>query len=126
MVVPQISPVTFIRSLTLFLAASWCAVRTRVQCVMELFVFVRMGGKSSDILVKLLSESVVASLAKFDAAKARCFLDKDRQGLLAVIEASFGTCAPFNKIIRALFSQMQLGESPPLQSDLGAETELQA
>ena len=95
---------------------------------MELFVFVRMGGKSSDILVKLLSESVdlVASLAKFDAAKARCFLDKDRQGLLAVIEASFGTCAPFNKIIRALFSQMQLGESPPLQSDLGAETELQA
>ena len=41
----------------------------------------------------------------FDAGKARCFLDQDRQRLLAVIEASFGTFAPFNKLVRGMFEE---------------------
>ena len=36
-------------------------------------------------------------VARFDAEKAKCRYDRDRQRLLAVIEASFGTTTPFNQ-----------------------------
>ena len=82
---------------------------------MELFVFVRMGGKKNDIIVKLLDEEagkasdrkadMRARLVKFDASRSRCFLDRDRQRLLAVIEASFGTFAPFNSLVRNIFAE---------------------
>ena len=77
---------------------------------MELFVFVRMGGKH--IVVELLSEGgadvLSTRMAHFDAGKAQCFLDGDKQKLWAVIEASFGTFEPFNKIVRDIFAE-QLG-----------------
>ena len=80
---------------------------------MEIFVFVRMGGEHDDIIVKLLHESggLAESLTKFDAAKARCFLDVDRQRLLAVVEASFGTFAPFNKLVHGLLKEATRRES---------------
>ena len=83
---------------------------SRLWCVMELFVWTKMGGKREDIIVKLLDDSahLVESLRRFDAAKAKCFLDKDRQHLWAVIEASFGTFAPFNSALRRIFAE-QLG-----------------
>ena len=79
---------------------------TRLWCVMELFVFLRMGGQHDDIAVRLLEggDSLVRQLEKFDAGKAKCFLNRDRQRLWAVIEASFGTFAPFNKRVRAVFA----------------------
>lgn len=66
-----------------------------------------MGGSDDDIVIEVLSEpaTFAADVASFDAAKARCFHDKDRQRLLAVIEAAFGTCAPFNKIVRSIFER---------------------
>ena len=72
------------------------------------FVFQRMDGKLEDILVRLLekgdgSHQLKARLANFDAGKARCFLDKDRQKMLAVIEATFGTMEPFNLYVRNMF-----------------------
>ena len=42
--------------------------------------------------------------------KAQCFLDKDRQKMLAVIEASFGTFTPFNKAIHQIFAVQLLKE----------------
>ena len=81
---------------------------SRLWCVMELYVFVRMGGQRADIVVELLGDAtadLTTSLAQFDAGKARCYLDRDRQGLLAVIESSFGTFAPFNKLVRGIFSK---------------------
>jgi hypothetical protein len=74
---------------------------SRLWCVMELFVFVRMGGQKSDIVLSLLDK---VDLTRFDAGNAQCFLDLDRQKLLAVIESSFGTFDPFNKIVRAIFA----------------------
>ena len=67
-----------------------------------------MGGKNDDVLVKLLDDSSVDlphRLSRFDASKARCFADNDRQKLLGVIEAAFGTCVPFNHIVRAIFAE---------------------
>ena len=40
--------------------------------------------------------------ASFDAAKAQCFLAKDREQLRAVIEAGFGDFDDFNRIARSL------------------------
>ena len=74
---------------------------------MELFVFIHMGGQQKDIVTKLLvdgSADFSSDLAKFDAGQAKCFLDRDRQKLWAVIEASFGTFEPFNKIVHAIAS----------------------
>ena len=51
------------------------------------------------------TEAVRELLARFDAGKARCYLDKDREKLLAVIEAGFGTFAPFNRIVRGIFAE---------------------
>ena len=79
---------------------------SRLWCVMELYTFVQMDGHREDILVELLGdrEQLTTSLKSFDAGKARCFLDADRQGLWAVIEASFGTFDPFNKMVREIFN----------------------
>ena len=80
---------------------------------MELFIFIHMGGQQKDIVTKLLvdgSADFSSDLAKFDAGQAKCFLDRDRQKLWAVIEASFGTFEPFNRIVRGIFAE-QLGQS---------------
>ena len=42
--------------------------------------------------------------ATFDAAKAQCFLARDRDRLLAVIEASFGDFYDFNRVTRSLLA----------------------
>ena len=79
---------------------------------MELFVFIQMGGAREDVVVKLLDEAadLPTSLARFDAGLAHCFLDGDRQRLWAVIEASFGTFAPFNAVVRAILTEKLLLE----------------
>ena len=54
-----------------------------------------MGGKKRDIVVRLLEGSgqetkhVAKSLARFDAGKAKCFLTRDRQRLLAVAQRHY-------------------------------------
>ena len=77
----------------------------------ELFVFIRMGGSKADMDVKLLAagdpeamERIRRQLMCFDAGRAICTLIGDRQRLLAAIESSFGTSAPFNKLVRDLLS----------------------
>lgn len=78
---------------------------TRLWCVMELYVFVRMKGGTDRMVVMLLSdddEHLMEQLQRFDAGQAQCFLKQDRERLLAVIEASFGTVRPFNKQMRHL------------------------
>ena len=89
------------------------------QCVMEVFIFMRIkdvGARSAQlasqfITVKLLGDStvLVLSLAHFDAAKSQCRYDRDRQKLLAVIEASFGTTAPFNQLVLEVLNARALG-----------------
>ena len=84
---------------------------TRLWCVMEVFIFMRIKnfGSTADsarlasqlLTIKLLDNKadLVRGLSRFDAAKAECRYDHDRQKLLAVIEASFGTMAPFNQLV---------------------------
>ena len=83
---------------------------------MELFVYVRMGGRREQIVVQLLdshNETLATSLARFDAARARCYLEHDRQRLLAVIDASFGTVQPFNRLVRGIFAKQLVAGAVP-------------
>ena len=87
---------------------------TRLWCVMELATFVMMGGAKERIVVMPFAAStsptpadqrrafdaVVQSLVAFDASCANCFDPSDREGLLAVIEASFGSFDAFNERVR--------------------------
>ena len=72
---------------------------------MELFTFIETGGARERISVVELEEGVSAALAKFDGAKANCFLPKDKQKLVAVIEAGFGDMAHFNKVVRKILTE---------------------
>jgi len=81
---------------------------TRLWCVVEIFVFLQMGGDRTRMIIRPLElgdEDLHRSLLQFDARKAQCFLAKDRQKLLAVVEASFGTFGPFNRIVRGFFAE---------------------
>ena len=80
---------------------------------MEVFTFLRMGGSHDRIEIYLITspdksrsaarKELRESLASFDAEKARCFLEKDRQRMLAAVEASFGDCKEFNIKMRNVF-----------------------
>ena len=94
---------------------------------MELFTYVRMGGKESNIVVQLLGDgqAIRGSLVTLDVSKANCFVDADRQRLLAVIEATFGTFSPFNKLVRELFKkQLRSSNLLPGSSLAADETKL--
>ena len=77
-----------------------------------------MGGAEERIEIHLIAnpdeEQVKARLllmkqfATFDAAKAQCFLARDREHLLAVIEAGFGDFHDFNCVARNIFSKRVL------------------
>lgn len=73
--------------------------------MLELYVWLKMGGTKDGIILKPLSSAdTTAALAKFDCARAKCFHVADREKILAVIETGFGDTQPFNRIIRNLFS----------------------
>lgn len=78
---------------------------TRLWCVMEIFVFMRVNGKGDDLVVKLLNRhtNLVETFKSFKAEKSRTFLEEDRQRLLAIIEAAFGAFTPFDRIVRTAF-----------------------
>ena len=90
---------------------------------MELFVFVRMGSKHEGLVVKRLDADIdlAARLAKFNAGEAQCYVKEDKQRLWAVIEASFGTFEPFNKLVRAVFAKADAETAPYPQMEMQLE-----
>ena len=69
---------------------------------MELFVFLRMGGKQDQMSFIKIVDDAKDLFARFDAGKAQCGFGRDRETLLAVIEAGFGDLHPFNKLVRRI------------------------
>ena len=86
----------------------------RLWCVMEIFVFLHMGGSLDRITIEIIAQQdavetdarqlLTAQFACFDAAKAQCYKVEDREKLLAVIEAAFGDFKEFNRSVRAVFA----------------------
>ena len=62
-----------------------------------------------DVAVRLLdtNEAQMRLLAKFDAGKAKCVLPQDRERLLAVIEAGFGSLDAFNRKLRTAVEEAE-------------------
>ena len=83
----------------LMLTRCWCACVT-------------VGGDQGRVEIHLIAHPdddqtearrlLTEKFATFDAGKAQCFLAKDREHLLAVIEAGFGDFYDFNRIVRNL------------------------
>ena len=89
---------------------------SRLWCVMEIFTFMRMGGTQERIEVNMIThkdhthpaaakKELKKQFATFDAAKAECFLPKDKHRLLAVVEAGFGDFEEFNVKVRTAFAE---------------------
>lgn len=80
----------------------------RLWCAMEIFCYVQMGGSQDNLHVTPLDDNgdTFEQLVRFDVAKAECYLPRDRQQMLAVIETSFGTLAPFNTAVRRLYTNI--------------------
>lgn len=73
---------------------------------MELFVFLQMGGSIDRVNALVLGgKNVERELATFDAAKAQCFKQEDRDRLLGIIESAFGDFTTFNGKVRGLFAK---------------------
>lgn len=77
-------------------------------------MFVRMKGQHDEIDVRLIvgthegaasAGNIKERLLRFDADKAECSLNEDRQRLLAAVESTYGTPKPFNKIVRNLLAE---------------------
>ena len=78
------------------------------------FTFLRTGGTVERVQIKLISNPssdqaaarrlLVERFTQFKAENASCFLDRDRQRLLAVIETGFGDFVKFNSIVRNVFA----------------------
>ena len=63
-----------------------------------------MGGETERIRVlELGGVDVRVALNRFDAAHAKCFLKDDEERLLSIVEAGFGSLAPFSALIRGIF-----------------------
>ena len=78
------------------------------------YVCVAVGGAQERVEIHLIAHPdddqtearrrLTEQFATFDAGKAQCFLAKDREHLLAVIEASFGDFYDFNRVARNLLA----------------------
>ena len=78
---------------------------SRLWCVMEIFVFLKMGGTNDQIwLTDIGGDSVKNTLLSFDASKAKCFLAKDKERLFAVIESGYGDFVRFNATVQSIFN----------------------
>jgi len=81
----------------------------RLWCVLEIFVFLRMGGTLDRVVVvpiNMDSEAEAKGMLDIvDVAKGKCYLESDQQRLLGIIESGFGSFDAFNEVIRTVFHQ---------------------
>jgi len=97
------------QSLVVLLGPTYC---TRLWCIVELFVFLRVGGASSDLDVEdfcdvsdmassaIHNNTLKQRLAQFNASEACCYKASDKQHMLAVIETGFGRLSAFDSLVR--------------------------
>ena len=101
---------------------------------MEVFIFMRIKNVGSTaesaklasqlIKIKLLDSNadLTRSLSRFDAARAECRYDRDRQKRRAVIEASSGTVAPFNQLVVSVLNARVLGLKEASRLRIGGQS----
>ena len=93
-----------------------------------------MGGDQGRVEIHLIAHpdddqtearrQLTEQFATFDAGKAQCFLAKDRERLLAVIEAGFGDFYEFNRVARNLLASRLHDELSSARSSSRLSTRL--
>ena len=82
---------------------------SRLWCIMEVFVFLKMGGSIQRITIipiELRDEKTAREkFEEVDVSECKCYVDKDRQKLLGIVEKGFGSYEAFNKAFRNVFDQ---------------------
>merc|ERR1712039_330145 len=116
-----------LRGLPIFLAGCkellvLCGVSylSRLWCLMELFTFVHMGGDPARIsVIKILrhgtevedSNAIEDAIHRFDVAICKCSYAPDKQKLVEVIRAGFGSLQNFNVVLRKLLEDAGFSEN---------------
>jgi len=97
---------------------------SRLWCVVELFTFAHIGGRSSRITaIPLLRQGCELEDAaaidqvyeEFDASQCECICGSDKEKMMAIITTAFGDVASFNSMMRQLLKRCGLS--------LGRETD---
>mmetsp|Transcript_87147 Transcript_87147/g.211426 ORF Transcript_87147/g.211426 Transcript_87147/m.211426 type:complete len:561 (+) Transcript_87147:43-1725(+) len=87
---------------------------SRLWCVIELFTFVKMGGRPEQIdFVPLprgghANEDIEAAQQEvqgFDARLCECFDSKDKENMMVIIHTAFGSLEAFNVAVRAILDR---------------------
>ena len=80
------------------------AYSTRLWTILELFVFFQCNQQDTEraIVLPIGDVDVASMLSSFDARRASCAVQEDRDTLLGLIEANFGDLRMFNKMVRGL------------------------
>lgn len=91
----------FIHGSKNFLALVGPTFSGRLWCIMETFFYLQLRRHGRGRLI-VVGVGAQLNVAQFDARTAQCSVEEDRQELLAIIEATYGTCSEFNKAIKVL------------------------
>jgi len=86
----------------------------RLWCLLEIFVYLEMGGRVDDVTLVLAPPEGVDEVdaffeerfARFDVAHAKCFDPVERDRLLATIEAGFGGLDQFNASLKNVVADL--------------------
>lgn len=84
----------------------------RLWCIVELFVFIEMGGREEQIDVRF-TEGYAMDPVSFDVHTATCSNALDRERLLSTIEYGFRDLDSFNQHIVRLFTNIVARGSGP-------------
>lgn len=104
----------------------------RLWCLVELFTFVHMGGSLDQLTLILLAradqnrekdlQNIMLTIETFDAQECKCFVDADKDKMLAIIHAAFGCITSFNEEVRTIF--LQAGVIHDIESSLPAASSI--
>ena len=75
----------------------------RLWCIVEVFTYLRMGGAPERMIVVPLAGARL-DFSSFDAEKAKCYSPEDKRKLLQAITLAFGSCEPFNLLVRSMLA----------------------
>merc|ERR1712228_216339 len=90
---------------------------SRLWCILEVFTFVHMGRKLENLEFEIVLREgcededlskVEDALDNFDAERCSCFQAEDKNRMLEIVCAAFGSTSAFNAVARDMFQHTRL------------------
>ena len=106
----------------------------RLWCIMEVFVFLKMGGSLQRVTILRIEAGdeddhrhdydELDMFDKVDVRKCACSLETDRQRLLGIIEHGFGEFDDFNDIVQQVFKERVVNRKEMTENEKRLQREL--